>query len=226
MTCLAHFTPFLSAYFLFLFPFDPLEIKHTELTFSYVNGSKLPHLVKVCNIHYFFNLFVIRAKFAGDLQSVSWMTMALGGICGSLLGGYALNNFEMENIFLLFAVLPMVQLLSCAFVKETPVYSKPSPSLLTSNGSDGPNGSISDEDNSLTHMYKTNSLTRKKSSKQKKKRKTRNNNQMTEKDRSFPSQLLQSLKMAGYTLVKAFRQPIILRYKLMNFLLHYSGFPK
>ena len=69
---------------------------------------------------------MIRAKFAGDLQSVSWMAMALGGICGSLLGGYALINFQMENIFLLFAVLPMLQLLSCTFDKESHVRCKTS----------------------------------------------------------------------------------------------------
>lgn len=153
-----------------------------------------------------------KAKFAGDLQSVSWMAMALGGICGSLLGGYALSNIHMENIFLLFAVLPMVQLLSCAFVKESPVCSKSSPELFNSNGSEELNGRISDEDRSSVPIYKTSTTRRKKSSKQKKKRKNNgSNHQMTEKEGSFPSQMIQSLKMAGYTLFKAFRQPIILR---------------
>lgn len=154
-----------------------------------------------------------KAKFAGDLQSVSWMAMALGGICGSLLGGYALSNFQMENIFLLFAVLPMVQLLSCIFVKESPVCSNTSPKIFTPNGSGEPIGSVSDEDKSLAHMHKASTFRRKKSSKQKKKRKINrsSNDQMAEKVGSFPSQLLQSLKMAGYTLFKAFRQPIILR---------------
>ncbi|KAI3685789.1 hypothetical protein L6452_35047 [Arctium lappa] len=153
-----------------------------------------------------------KAKFAGDLQSVSWMTMALGGMCGSLLGGYALSNFPMENIFLLFAVLPTVQLLSCGFVKESPVCSKPSAKFSTSNGTHGPNGSISDEDESSTDMPKTKTLRRKKGSKKKKKRKiNRNNDKMPEKDGSFPSQWFRSLRMAGYTLFKAFRQPIILR---------------
>ncbi|GMP52566.1 hypothetical protein CsSME_00018326 [Camellia sinensis var. sinensis] len=54
---------------------------------------------------------VERASFAGDLQSISWMAMALGGICGSLLGGYALTNIQIENIFLLFSVLPAIQFL-------------------------------------------------------------------------------------------------------------------
>ncbi|RWR94891.1 Biopterin transport-related protein BT1 [Cinnamomum micranthum f. kanehirae] len=54
-----------------------------------------------------------RAAFAGDLQSVSWSAMALGGICGSLLGGYTLNNLQIGTIFLLFSILPTIQLLSC-----------------------------------------------------------------------------------------------------------------
>ncbi|WZZ01129.1 hypothetical protein YC2023_073457 [Brassica napus] len=44
-----------------------------------------------------------KASFS-DLQSVSGCAMAVGGICGSLLGGYALNNLQMETICLLFTV--------------------------------------------------------------------------------------------------------------------------
>ncbi|PKU83309.1 probable folate-biopterin transporter 4 isoform X1 [Dendrobium catenatum] len=59
-----------------------------------------------------------RAEFAGDLQSLSWLMMAVGGICGNLLGGYALSSFRICSIFLLFSILPGIQLLSCAFIKE------------------------------------------------------------------------------------------------------------
>ncbi|RVW40306.1 putative folate-biopterin transporter 4 [Vitis vinifera] len=38
-----------------------------------------------------------RAAFTGDLQSLSWLAMAIGGICGSLLGGYALTNIEIGS---------------------------------------------------------------------------------------------------------------------------------
>ncbi|KAL7618419.1 probable folate-biopterin transporter 4 [Lactuca sativa] len=150
-----------------------------------------------------------KAKFAGDLQSVSWMAMAVGGICGSLLGGYALTNFQMETIFLLFAVLPTLQLFSCAFVKETPV---PKQSTSKTNGLNG-SISVSDEDKSTNQIHnKTNTLRRKKSSKRKM---NKSNSQILEKDPSgsFSSglQWLRSLKLAGYTLFKAFRQPIILR---------------
>ncbi|CAF1901355.1 unnamed protein product [Brassica napus] len=50
-----------------------------------------------------------------DLQSVSGCAVTVGGICGSLLGGYALNNLKMETICLLFTVLPALQLLSSIF---------------------------------------------------------------------------------------------------------------
>nr|KAJ0225742.1 hypothetical protein LSAT_V11C100036810 [Lactuca sativa] len=94
-----------------------------------------------------------KAKFVGDLQSVSWMAMAAGGICGSLLGGYALTNFQMETIFLLFAVLPTLQLFSCAFVKETPI---PKHSNSKSNGLNGSMSiSISDADKSSKHSNST-----------------------------------------------------------------------
>ncbi|KAG0499216.1 hypothetical protein HPP92_003907 [Vanilla planifolia] len=60
-----------------------------------------------------------RAEFAGDLQSLSWSVMALGGICGNLLGGYALSSLRINIIFLVFSVLPSIQILSCAFINET-----------------------------------------------------------------------------------------------------------
>jgi len=64
-----------------------------------------------------------RASFAGDLQSLSWFSMAFGGICGSLSGGYTLSHFKLETIFLLFSIFPGIQLVSCAFVEERKKYS-------------------------------------------------------------------------------------------------------
>ncbi|KAH9328292.1 hypothetical protein KI387_000400, partial [Taxus chinensis] len=67
-----------------------------------------------------------RAAFAGDLQSLSWLAMAVGGIAGSLIGGYALSNLRIDTIFLLFSLFPTVQLFACSLVEE-----KPSRSLKT-----------------------------------------------------------------------------------------------
>ncbi|KAF3795359.1 putative folate-biopterin transporter 4 [Nymphaea thermarum] len=59
-----------------------------------------------------------RAAYAGDLQLISWSAMALGGISGSLLGGYSLTNMKIHRNYIIFSALNSIQLLSCAFVKE------------------------------------------------------------------------------------------------------------
>ncbi|OEL20072.1 putative folate-biopterin transporter 4 [Dichanthelium oligosanthes] len=59
-------------------------------------------------------------EFAGDLQSLSWSSMAVGGIFGSLLGGYALSNLPIHAIYVVFSALPFFQLVSCMFVEDSP----------------------------------------------------------------------------------------------------------
>ncbi|XAR56674.1 hypothetical protein NMG60_11037241 [Bertholletia excelsa] len=155
-----------------------------------------------------------RASFAGDLQSISWMTMALGGIFGSLLGGYALANLKIENIFLLFAVLPSVQLLSCILVKENVVGSRDLHEYPTSNNSSGANGNITDldSDSYSDKKSKTSTSRRKKNKKGGQKRSNISDKfQNHEKHGSLVSQWFGSLKMATYSLARAFRQPIIIR---------------
>ncbi|XP_024967646.1 probable folate-biopterin transporter 4 [Cynara cardunculus var. scolymus] len=151
-----------------------------------------------------------KAKFAGDLQSLSWMTMAVGGICGSLFGGYALSNFQMGSIFLLFSVLPTIQLFSCGFVTENPIGSSHLPEFSTSNDTNIHHENVSDEDRSSTDMPKPGTLMRKRSNKSSKKL-TSDTSKIPGKDGSLPSQWFQSFKVAGYTLFKAFRRPVILR---------------
>lgn len=144
-----------------------------------------------------------RASFAGDLQSISWMAMALGGIFGSLLGGYALTKLQIDKIFLLFSVLPTIQMFSCGLVEEKPIQ----PELSTSNGSHFINGNDSHEESSLYTNAKTGSLRRKKIQKKTKKAPS----DLPEKKRSLASQWFSSLKMATYALFRAFRQPKIIR---------------
>ncbi|XP_071701337.1 probable folate-biopterin transporter 4 [Rutidosis leptorrhynchoides] len=152
-----------------------------------------------------------KAKFTSDLQSVSWMTMALGGICGSLFGGYALNNFQMGNIFLLFSFLPSVQLLSCGFVTESPVGSLQLPEFSMSNDSEIDNKSVLHEDRIPTESPKPGTLMRKRSHKSSKKTISDIIKIQMPENESLPSQWFRSLKVAGYTLFKAFGRPIILR---------------
>ncbi|KAK1440051.1 hypothetical protein QVD17_05876 [Tagetes erecta] len=153
-----------------------------------------------------------KATFAGDLQSLSWMTMALGGICGSLFGGYTLNIFQMNTIFLLFSVLPTIQLFSCGFVADSSISSLQLPEFSTSNDSDidiFDEGRLSAESPSPP---KPGTLMRKRSHKSSKKILFNiSKYQETEKDESLTSQWFQSFKRAGYTLFKAFQRPIILR---------------
>ncbi|OIT01847.1 putative folate-biopterin transporter 4 [Nicotiana attenuata] len=152
-----------------------------------------------------------RASFAGDLQSISWLAMAFGGICGSLLGGYALLNLQIDRIFLLFSVLPALQLFSCGLVEEGSVQGKAFPECSASNGSEMTSGSI-EEDKFSGEKSKISTLRRKKSQKNSKRAPTLLNKlQAPDKNRSSFSQWYQSLKMATYTLFSAFRQPAILR---------------
>ncbi|RXI03535.1 hypothetical protein DVH24_004187 [Malus domestica] len=164
-----------------------------------------------------------KASFAGDLQSISWFAMAFGGICGSLLGGYALTNLQIHTIFLLFSVLPSIQLLSCGLVEEKSVGSKV---LLESSdwrSSDGANGNSSflDDDN-FSEKSNTTMSRRKKSNKGKQKKSVSGKLEFAGKEDSLASRWFHSLKAATYSLCHAFKQPLILRPMAWFFLAHVS----
>ncbi|XP_008226937.1 PREDICTED: probable folate-biopterin transporter 4 [Prunus mume] len=167
-----------------------------------------------------------RATFAGDLQSISWFSMALGGICGSLSGGYALTNLQIHTIFLLFSVLPSIQLLSCGLVEEKSVTvdSKVLPEFYDSSSVDGVNGNSSflDEDSFSEKKPNISMLRRKKSSKGGKKKRVTGKGQIAEKVDSLPSRWFHSLKAATFSLCHAFKQPLILRPMAWFFLAHVS----
>lgn len=153
--------------------------------------------------------------------------MALGGICGSLFGGYALNNFQMGNIFLIFSVLPSIQLFSCGFVMESPINSSQLPEFSTSTEPETDNKSVPNEDRLSTESPKSRTLMRKRSQKMSKKTMSDTSKyQIPEIEEFLPSQWFRSLQMASFSLFKAFRHPIILRYAMINnfvflFLLYY-----
>ncbi|KAL1206497.1 putative folate-biopterin transporter 4 [Cardamine amara subsp. amara] len=161
-----------------------------------------------------------KASFAGDLQSVSWLAMALGGICGSLLGGYALTNLKIETIFLLFTVLPALQLLSCTLVEEFPVSNEPLAELLDSNEFE--EKSKMSNDNYQDYQDTKKSSTRRRKGQKKGKKGASNGKSETQKkqSKSFASQLFQSLKAATLELCRAFKQPIILRPMAWFFIAH------
>lgn len=147
--------------------------------------------------------------------------MAFGGICGSLLGGYALDNLQIDTIFLLFTVLPAIQLLSCGLVEENPVHSKVLPEDSNSRSSHlaSSNGNILDED--IVEKSKNGPLRRKKNQKNSKTREvSKPKAQFGEKNHSLALQWFYSLKTATYSLCRAFRQPIILRPMAWFFIAH------
>ncbi|XVE50601.1 hypothetical protein DITRI_Ditri01bG0176300 [Diplodiscus trichospermus] len=166
-----------------------------------------------------------KALFAGDLQSMSWLAMAFGGVCGSLLGGYALTNLEIDIIFLLFSLLPAIQLFSCGLVGENSVDDKVLSEFSNSSDSHLLNGKTnnSDEDSSLEMKSSVSARKRKKSKKQSKKTQFMPRKVQTQsagKGKSLALQWFQSLKDATYSLCHAFKQPIILRPMAWFFLAH------
>ncbi|PIA62346.1 hypothetical protein AQUCO_00200381v1 [Aquilegia coerulea] len=153
-----------------------------------------------------------RAAFAGDLQSLSWLGMALGGIFGSLLGGYALQNLQIDTIFLLFAVLPSIQLLSCGLVEEDFSASKVLPELANSSShQENGNGSVSDTETNIVVKYKVTSRRKKGNKTKRTKQVNKTKKETPKKDDTLAVQLFHSLKSAIYSLCRAFKQPIILR---------------
>ncbi|BAT88902.1 hypothetical protein LR48_Vigan09g010900 [Vigna angularis] len=159
-----------------------------------------------------------RASFGGDLQSISWFSMALGGICGSLLGGYALSNLRIDAIFLLFCVLPCIQLLSCCFVDENSLNRKISQEDSTVTDS---HMNILDEGSPLTKTSHSSTRRRKKGKKNAKGRSVNSRNSRTlKKEDSLVSKWFHSLKEAIYDLCRAFRQPMIWRPMSWFFLAH------
>lgn len=152
-----------------------------------------------------------RASFAGDLQSISWMAMALGGICGSLLGGYALMNLNIDKIFVLFSVLPTIQLFSCTLVEENHVDVKILADISTSNGSHVVNGNGHVDKFS---NVKSRSFTSRRNKGHKSFKTTpfsTSKHGISARGDSLAVSWLQPLKLACYTLLKAFCQPMILR---------------
>lgn len=153
---------------------------------------------------------MIRAEFSGDLQSLSWSAMAFGGICGSLLGGFALSTFRIEKIFLLFSILPIIQLVSCTSVKEV-LSEIPK---MDQNGQ----GDIQDESDSSKGYYSAEKVKGQTRRRQKdshtngvKKAISTKYEIITHQHSSLTATWHESLKLAFFSLCRAFRQPLILR---------------
>ncbi|KAL1567027.1 putative folate-biopterin transporter 4 [Salvia divinorum] len=168
-----------------------------------------------------------RASFAGDLQSISWMAMAFGGICGSLFGGYTLDNLQIDKIFLLFSVLPAIQLLSCNLVEESSVEDKLLSENSNSNGaSHSINGKDSHEDKARSHSNISTKKSGKNTNRRRRGQKSTKQWPIAASESEVPDhgfimgKWFDSLKTATFSLLRAFRQPIILRPMAWFFLAH------
>ncbi|KAK3159593.1 hypothetical protein QOZ80_1BG0048590 [Eleusine coracana subsp. coracana] len=148
-------------------------------------------------------------EFAGDLQSLSWSSMAVGGIFGNLLGGYALSNLPIHVIYVVFSALPFFQLLSCIFVEDSP---KGLQSVVDKHKHvDDP--SVLNAEPGSSEPFKYEVTRRRKGSRKNNKRKTlsRRTEANEKRNRSIESQSALSLRSAFFSLCTAFKQPTILR---------------
>ncbi|CAM0880658.1 unnamed protein product [Alopecurus aequalis] len=143
-------------------------------------------------------------EFAGDLQSLSWSSMAVGGIFGSLLGGYALSNLPINTIYIIFSALPLFQLVSCIFVEESPKGFESTADNAAHDHAD---------DQNIDSSFAGKGIRRRKGShKKNKKRPLSKRSEAHEKhNRSINSRPYLSLKSAFFSLCTAFKQPNILR---------------
>ncbi|KAL9232984.1 hypothetical protein vseg_008031 [Gypsophila vaccaria] len=60
-----------------------------------------------------------RASSSGELQSFVWMALSLGGVLGKLAGGFAVQKYSPQAMFLAFGVILAVQLILTVSVRET-----------------------------------------------------------------------------------------------------------
>lgn len=142
--------------------------------------------------------------------------MAFGGICGSLFGGYTLDNLQIDKIFLLFSILPAIQLLSCSLVEESSVEDTVLSEKFSSNGaSNSTNGKDSHEDYPRSHSNKKSG---KNTHRRRRVQKSTKQEPVTATESEVPlgegfimAKWFDSLKSATFSLLGAFRQPIILR---------------
>ncbi|KAK8954680.1 putative folate-biopterin transporter 4 [Platanthera zijinensis] len=158
-----------------------------------------------------------RAEFAGDLQSLSWLMMAVGGICGNLLGGYALSSLQVYSIFLLFSILPSIQLLSCILIKEV---SSEIPGIEEQKPKNHGQWKLySSSKNSLGNASKTGPLRRRNRGRNHGQNQIISQENVNGKE-SFYLRCYESLRSAIYSLFHAFKKPLILRPMAWFFLSH------
>lgn len=134
--------------------------------------------------------------------------MALGGICGNLLGGYALSSLQINSIFLLFSILPSLQLLSCIFIKEV---SSENPEIGHLNNHHGQDKFYVSLKNSNGDASISRGLRRRNKGLNDDKNMINSLEAENTKQESLGLRSYESLRLAIYELCRAFKKPLILR---------------
>ncbi|XP_020163983.1 probable folate-biopterin transporter 4 isoform X1 [Aegilops tauschii subsp. strangulata] len=151
------------------------------------------------------------SEFAGDLQSLSWSSMAVGGIFGSLLGGYALSNLPINAIYIIFSALPLFQLVTCVFVKESSKGFDSTIDNAAHDHADDQNIDSAFAGQGSGESFKYVSTRRRKGARKKNKRRTLSKRSEGHEKHNKSVNLYSSLKSAFISLCTAFKQPAILR---------------
>ncbi|KQK03553.1 hypothetical protein BRADI_2g08527v3 [Brachypodium distachyon] len=152
-------------------------------------------------------------EFAGDLQSLSWSSMAVGGIFGSLLGGYALSNLPINVIYIIFSALPLFQLVSCIFVEESPKEFENMVDNIVHDRADDQSIDTAFAGKGSGESFKYEGTRRRKGAHKKNKRRSfaKRYDAHENHNKSISSRPYLSLKSAFFSLCTAFKQPAILR---------------
>ncbi|XP_048562835.1 probable folate-biopterin transporter 4 isoform X2 [Triticum urartu] len=151
-------------------------------------------------------------KFAGDLQS----SMAVGGIFGSLLGGYALSNLPINAIDIIFSALPLFQLVTCVFIKESPKGFESTTDNAAHDHADGQNIDSAFAGQGSGESFKYEGTRKRKGARKKSKRRSLSKRSEAHEKHNKSVNLYSSLKSALVSLCTAFKQPAILRSKYLN----------
>ncbi|GAB2294590.1 hypothetical protein Dimus_028791 [Dionaea muscipula] len=164
-----------------------------------------------------------RAIFADHLEFIASFSLAIGGVCGSLVVAYSLSKLHIDTVFLAFGAAPFLQLISCGFVKDTPVSTEVTSEVDDSTNSRLPigNDNTKHEDDFALHKSSLSTKRRRKGEKNHKRKSASSSKVLTEGNGGpLVLQWFHSLEMGTYSLINAFRQPMVLRPMAWFFLAH------
>lgn len=137
--------------------------------------------------------------------------MAVGGIFGSLLGGYALSNLPINAIYIMFSALPLFQLVTCVFLKESPKGFESTTDNAAHDHVDGQNIDSAFAGQGSGESFKYEGTRKRKGARKKSERRSLSKRSEAHEKHNKSVDLYSSLKSALVSLCTAFKQPAILR---------------